>query len=107
MRSLSIREISCVDRPAQEGARMTIIKNSRDDVPNFGKAVEVEWDTALSVYAKRNNLSISAATLEFANTVEASRIYKRTRLTRRSDAMANAAAIGNVSAEELAKARFP
>lgn len=102
-----IKEISAVDRPAQEGARMAIIKGVRADVPNFGKAAEAEWDAALSAYAKRNNLSVNAATLEFANTVEASQIYKRTKVTARSDAIVKAAAIGNVSAEELAKAAFP
>ncbi|MBR1270453.1 hypothetical protein JQ629_23540 [Bradyrhizobium sp. AUGA SZCCT0222] len=74
----------------------------------FGKAAaEAEWDAALSAYAERNNISVSAATLEFVNTIEASKIYKRTRLTSRSDAMAKTAAIGNVSAEELAKVAFP
>lgn len=96
-----------MDRPAQEGARMTIIKNSGDEVRNFGRAAEAEWGEALSAYAQRHNLSLSAATLEFANTVEASRIYKRTRLTPGSDAVAKVAAIGNVSAEELAKTAFP
>jgi hypothetical protein len=106
MRAFKIAEISAVDRPAQAGARMTIMKGA-GMATNFGKAAEAEWDMALSAYAKRHNLSRSAATLEFANTVEANEIYKRTRPTPRSDAMAKAAAVGNVSSEELAKAAFP
>jgi len=107
MRTFEIKEISCVDKPAQKGARAMIIKNADPDVPNFGKAAETEWDAALSVYAKRHSLSHAAATLEFANTAEANEIYKRSRLTPRSDAMAKVAAIGNVSAEVLAKAAYP
>jgi uncharacterized protein YijF (DUF1287 family) len=107
MRTFKIAEISAVDRPAQKGACMTIIKTARANMPNFGKAAEADWDTALSAYAERYNLSRSAATLEFASTIEASTIYKRTKITPRSDAMAKAAAIGNVSAEELAKGAFP
>ncbi|MBR1156672.1 hypothetical protein [Bradyrhizobium sp. JYMT SZCCT0428] len=107
MRAFKIAEISAVDRPAQAGARMTIIKHHGADMPQFGKAAEAEWDAALSAYAKRNGLSVSDATLEFANTIEARAIYKRGRLTPRFDAMAKAAAIGNVLAEELAKAAFP
>lgn len=86
-----------------------IIKNDAGENTggSFGKAAEADWHAALSAYATRNNLSISAATLEFANTVEASKIYKRTKVTPRSEAIAKAAAIGNVSAEELAEAAFP
>src|SRR4051812_40380335 len=98
MRSFKIAEISAVDRPAQAGARMTIIKNVGCSEIKFGKAAEAEWDTALTAYAKRHNLTLSAATVEFANTAEAAEIYKRSRVTPRSDAISKAAAVGNISA---------
>jgi hypothetical protein len=121
MRSFSIREISSVDRPAAVGAVARIIKYVDPYVPpvkegngtvvkaaeRFGKAAEADWSEALNAYADRHNLSPSAAALEFANTHDATAIYKRTQVTPRSDAMAKAAAIGNVSAEEIAKATFP
>jgi len=74
---------------------------------NYGKAAEDEWEATLSAYAKRHNLSRDAATLEFTRTPEAAAIYRRTKLTARADAVAKAAAMGNVSSEELAKAAFP
>lgn len=105
MRTFKIAEISAVDRPAQAGARMAIMKGS--NVTNFGKAAEADWSAALDAYAKQHNLSRCAATLDFSTTPEAAAIYKRTKLTPRSDAMAKAVAIGNITSEELAKAAFP
>jgi len=74
---------------------------------NFGKAAEADWTAALEAYAKRHNLSRSAATLEFANTREAAEIFKRTLRTPRAENIAKSAATGNVTAEILAKAAFP
>jgi hypothetical protein len=106
---LTIGEISTVDKPASQHARMTIMKRDNgDDMPQkFGKAVEAEWDEALMAYAVRNKLTKSAATLEFANTIEASEIYKRTLRTPRAENISKSAATGNVTAETLSKAAFP
>ncbi|MGY3445628.1 hypothetical protein [Bradyrhizobium sp. USDA 4473] len=74
---------------------------------NFGKAAEADWSEALDAYAKRHNLTRSAAAVEFATTAEANAIYKRITRTPRSEAISKAAAVGNVSAEQLAKSAFP
>ncbi|WP_157790533.1 hypothetical protein [Bradyrhizobium japonicum] len=111
MRSFNLREISCVDRPAQKGAMMTIIKHqSEDSVVQFTKAqAETAWSDALSAYAAKHNLSKSTAALEFSTTAEAQELYKR--CVRASDvrreAIYRAASVANVSAEILAKSAFP
>lgn len=64
-------------------------------------------DDRARAYAKRHNLTKSAATLEFANTIEAREIYKRTLRTPRADSISKAAAVGNTSAEILAKNAYP
>jgi hypothetical protein len=110
IRKLTIAEISAVDRPANQHSRARIMKrddNGDDMTQNFGKAAEAEWSVSLEAYAKRHNLSRSAATLEFANTIEARAIYKRTLRTPRAEAISKAAAIGNVSAATLAGEAFP
>jgi len=71
------------------------------------KGPEADWTTALEAYAKRNNISVAKATLEFANTIEAREIYKRTLRTPRAESISKSAAVGNVTAETLAKAAFP
>jgi hypothetical protein len=52
-------------------------------------------------------LTKSAAALEFANTKEAAAIYKRIVRTPRAESISKSAAVGNVTAETLAKAAFP
>jgi hypothetical protein len=110
LRKLTIAEISLVDKPANRLALIKIAK--RDDTgdtmsTNFGKAAESDWTAALEAYAKRHNLTKSAATLEFANTIEAREIYKRVTRTPRAENISKSAAVGNVTAETLAKAAFP
>lgn len=111
MRSFDLQEISCVDRPAQKGALMTIIKHQGEDsVVQFTKAqAETAWSDALSAYATKHNLSKSTAALEFSTTAEAQELYKR--FVRASDvrreAISRAASVANVSAEVLAKSAFP
>jgi len=110
LRKLTIAEISLVDKPANRLALIKIAK--RDDTgdtmsTNFGKAAESDWTAALEAYAKRHNLTKSAATLEFANTIEAREIYKRVNRTPRAENISKAAAAGNVSAATLASAAFP
>jgi hypothetical protein len=107
---LTIAEISLVDKPANRLALIKIAK--RDETgdtmsTNFGKAAEADWTAALEAYAKRHNLTRSAATLEFANTREASEIYKRINRSPRAENISKAAATGNVSAATLASAAFP
>jgi hypothetical protein len=110
LHKLKIVEISLVDKPAN---RLSLIKIAkRDDTgdtmsTNFGKAAESDWTAALEAYAKRNNISIAKATLEFANTREAAAIYKRTLRTPRVEEISKAAATGNESAATLAGAAFP
>jgi hypothetical protein len=83
----------------------------RDDGDNMsekiGKAAEADWSAALDGYAKRHNMTKSAAALEFANTKEAAAIYKRIVRTPRAESISKSAATGNVTAEVLAKAVFP
>jgi hypothetical protein len=107
---LVIDDVSAVDRPANKLARAVIMKrdNGDDDMStNFGKAAEAEWAASLRNYAERNNISVAKATLEFANTIEAREIYKRTLRTPRAENISKAAATGNVSAATLAAAAFP
>jgi hypothetical protein len=109
LRKISIAEISAVDKPSNQHARAVIMK--RDDGDNMseriGKAAEADWSAALDSYAKRHNLTKSAAALEFANTKEAAAIYKRIVRTPRAENISKSAATGNVSAEALSKNAFP
>jgi hypothetical protein len=110
MRMFKINEISAVDRPAQAGARMTIMKCTGSAMTPFTKAqAETAWSKALSAYAAKHKLSDSAAALDFARTPEAQVLYEKVqRASRpRTDAIAKASALANVSAEELAKSAFP
>jgi hypothetical protein len=110
LHKLVIDEVSLVDKPANRLALIKIAKrdeNGDDMTQKFGKAAEADWDEALMAYAVRNKLTKSAATLEFANTIEARDIYKRTLRTPRAENIAKAAAVGNVTAETLAGAAFP
>jgi hypothetical protein len=100
-----------VDRPAQAGAHMTIMKcNTEGTMMQFTKAqAEAAWSDALSAYAATHNLSQSAAALEFARTPEAQLLYEKVLQASRSrtDAIAKASSVANISAEELAKGAFP
>jgi hypothetical protein len=107
LRKIQIAEISAVDKPANK-ARVAIIKRENETMTEtIGKAAEADWTTALEAYAKRNNISVAKATPEFANTIEARAIYKRTLRTPRMESISKAAATGNVSAATLAGEAFP
>jgi hypothetical protein len=105
LRKISISEISAVDKPANK-ARVAIIKRETM-TERIGKLAELDWEESLQAYAKKHNLTKSAAALEHAQTKEAAAIYKRIVRTPRSENISKAAATGNVSAATLAGEAFP